>query len=155
MYVCIRWSHVVPKLVTWRKQDRLSFGAEISLSLFDFFTAFSIGFRLGKMARASSMGCLSYATVRYSTEQALSMVMDDQLPNKLAADSDSGSVWDVLCWRYHEWIVNKLWKSTNNVHSIKSKSNLICAHLLFFKLMYGWIWLDDWLRRYSSFNLGM
>ena len=44
------------------------------------------------MARASSMGCLSYAIVRYSTEQALSMVMDDQLPNVLAADCDSGSV---------------------------------------------------------------
>ena len=44
------------------------------------------------MSRASSVGCLSHATVRYSTEQALSMVMDDQLPNELAADSDSGSV---------------------------------------------------------------
>ena len=38
------------------------------------------------------MSCSSHATVCYSMEQAMSMVMDDRSPNVLAADSDSGSV---------------------------------------------------------------
>ena len=41
--------------------------------------------------------CSSHATVPYSREYAISMVIDDQLPNILAADGDSGSVWDFLC----------------------------------------------------------
>ena len=32
----------------------------------------------------------------------MSMVMDDKSPNALAADSDSGSVSDFLCWLYLE-----------------------------------------------------
>ena len=44
------------------------------------------------MACTSSVNCSSHATVHYSMEQAMSMVMDDQSLNVLAADSDSGSV---------------------------------------------------------------
>ena len=33
-----------------------------------------------------------HATVPYSTEKTMSMVMDDQSPKALTADSDSGSV---------------------------------------------------------------
>ena len=63
------------------------------------------------------MSFSSYATVHYSMEQAMSMVMDDRSPDVLTADSDSGSVWDFLCWLY--W-VNKLSKNTKHVHSIYS-----------------------------------
>ena len=113
--------HVVPKLVTWRKQDWLSFGAEILLPLFKFLW-FSIFFWLAKMASTSSISSSSPANVCYSTVQAMSVVMDYQSPNVLAADSDSGSVWDFLCWLYCEWIVNKLCQNTIHVHSINSVS---------------------------------
>ena len=56
------------------------------------FTAFSIFFQLAKMASTVSLSCSSDKTGHYSTEQAMSMVMDTQSPNVLAADSDSGSV---------------------------------------------------------------
>ena len=49
------------------------------------------------MTSTSSRSCSSDKTVPYSTEQALSMVMDDQSPNVLAADSDSGSFEDFRC----------------------------------------------------------
>ena len=52
---------MVPKLVTWQKQDWFLFAAEIS----------------------SSVNCSSDKTVCYSTEQAMSMVMDDQSLNVL------------------------------------------------------------------------
>ena len=44
------------------------------------------------MARTSPLSFSLHATVRYSTEQAMGMVMDDESPNVLAADSDSRSV---------------------------------------------------------------
>ena len=44
------------------------------------------------MASTSSVSCSSDKTVRYSMEQAVSMAMDNQSLNVLAADSDSGSV---------------------------------------------------------------
>ena len=40
-----------------------------------------------KIASTSSMNCSSHVTVRYSMEQAMSMVMDDQLPNVPAGDT--------------------------------------------------------------------
>ena len=87
------------------------------------FLLFSIFFRLAKMACTSSVSCSSHATVRYTMEQAVNMVVDDQSPNVLTADSDSGIF---LCWLYHRWIVYKLCKNTKHVHSINSmtlKSN--------------------------------
>ena len=39
-----------------------------------------------------SMSCSSHATVHYTTEQAVNMVVDDQSLNVLTADSDGGSV---------------------------------------------------------------
>ena len=48
------------------------------------------------------MSCSLHGTVHYSMEQAMSMVMDDQSPNVLAADSDSGSACDLLCRLYRE-----------------------------------------------------
>ena len=48
---------------------------------------FHFFFRLVKIASTSSMNCSSHVTVRYSMEQAMSMVMDDQLPNVPAGDT--------------------------------------------------------------------
>ena len=44
------------------------------------------------MACALSKSFSSHATVRYSMEQAMSMVVGDQSLNVLTADTDSGSV---------------------------------------------------------------
>ena len=44
------------------------------------------------MANTLSMTCSSNATVRYSTEQTMSMAMDDLSANEPIADRDSGSV---------------------------------------------------------------
>ena len=54
------------------------------------------------MVHTSSVSCSSHATVEYSMEHTVSMVMDDKSPNALAADSDCGSVSDFLCWLYRE-----------------------------------------------------
>ena len=117
------------------------------------------------MAWTSPVSCSSHATVCYSMEQAISMVMDNQSPNVLAADSDSGSVWEFLCLPYSsycEWIVNKLFKNTKHVHSINSmtsKSNLISKpahfmlHSVVFKVMYRCLRLDEWLKKYSILKL--
>ena len=61
-----------------------------SLCVCSMFTAFSVFFRLAKMARTSPLSFSSRAAVRCSTEQAMSMVMDDQSSIVLAADSDGG-----------------------------------------------------------------
>ena len=75
-------------------RDKNKMGFPLALkSLFLFcFTAFSVFFHLAKLACTSSVNCSSYATVGYSTGRAMSMDMDSQSPNVLAADSDSGSV---------------------------------------------------------------
>ena len=44
------------------------------------------------MANTLSVSCPSDKTVHYSMEQTVSMAVDDQSLNVLAADSDSGSV---------------------------------------------------------------
>ena len=121
---------------------------------------FSIFSQLAKMASTSSVSCPSDKTVHYSMEQTVSTAVDDQSLNVLTADSDSGSVWDFLCWLYRERIVNKLCRNTKHVHSInsvtsKSDFNLrINTHFVLrsvvFKLLHGWIRLDEWLRRYVS-----
>ena len=46
----------------------------------------------------------------------MSMVMDDQSLNVLTADSDSGSVWDFLCWLYHVWFVKKQKQNKKQQH---------------------------------------
>ena len=122
--------HMVPELVMWQKQDRFHLAME-SRCLCLIFTAFSIFFQLAKMASTVSLSCSSDKTVHYSTEQAMSMVMDDQSPNVLAAGSDSGSVRDFLCWLYWKWSVNKIKKQTNNsanqahsMTSVASKASL-------------------------------
>ena len=56
------------------------------------FTAFSIFFQLAKIASTASLSRSSDKTVHYSTEQAMSMVIDTQSLNVLAADSVSGLV---------------------------------------------------------------
>ena len=87
--------HMAPKLVTWQKQGQLSFGTEISLSLFNSYCIFNIF-----LTCENGLHFINIHTYNcyYSTKQAVSMVMDDQWPNVLAADSDSGSVWELLCW---------------------------------------------------------
>ena len=82
------------------------------------FTAFSRLFWLAKMASTSSWSCSPHAAVCYSMEQAMSMVMDDQSLNVLAGKSDNGSVWNVLCWLYHEWIVNKCKNTKHAFHQL-------------------------------------
>ena len=79
-----------PKVSHVTKQERLSFGTEISLSLFfvRFLLHFQHFFRLAKMASTLSIRSSSHATIRYSTEQTVSMVMDYRSPNVLTADSE-------------------------------------------------------------------
>ena len=72
--------HMVWKIVTWQKHHRLSISAQISC-LCSIFTEFSLFFWLAKVASTSSASCSSHSTPRYSTEQAISMVMDDQSLN--------------------------------------------------------------------------
>ena len=54
------------------------------------------------MASTSSASCSSRSTPRYSMEQAISMVMDDQSPNALAADSDSGEEFVSVLFFFHD-----------------------------------------------------
>ena len=49
------------------------------------------------MARTSSQSCSLCSTPCYSREQAESNVVDDQLPNALAADSDSVGLGVCVC----------------------------------------------------------
>ena len=148
-----KW-HMVPKFVTWLKQS--SFHLVLNSLVFVWFL---LCFQNFLTYENDWLSCSQCAAVHYSMEQAVSMVIDDQSSNVLIADSDSGSVWNFLCWLYHEWIVNKcktlnmcipstVWHQNQLLYP--NKQTHLVLHLVIFELMCGWIRLDEQLRRHSS-----